>query len=167
MGRPYLVDGQKRLYAFSPSQGKLNEETRFLTGPVSAARMEALHRALDNSVDFLRHVASERNLVQSPEYSERAEIQRKPVQLSESIEIDPDRNYSSDERKMFLRQYKAECKVHGVKMTNPIIGNTAKPTWNNRTPVEKWSHGKDPRYNTPDVNRRILSVLKNKPHIPK
>jgi len=73
---------------------------------------------------------------------------------------------SAAERRAALEAYKRECREAGVKVTNLMIAKAADPNWNDRTPVEKWVKAKDPRYNTPPVDRKIRAVFRTKPHIP-
>lgn len=71
---------------------------------------------------------------------------------------------ASGERREMLRAYKEECRRNGVKVTDDMIAKAARPTWNDRTPIQRWVRN----YRTSagdDV--AIRKVLQKKPHLPK
>ncbi|MCU1339313.1 MAG: hypothetical protein JWO19_4894 [Bryobacterales bacterium] len=70
-------------------------------------------------------------------------------------------------RRQAIRDYRSEGKAAGIRITAKMIAMAADKNWNDRTPVEKWIVGKDPRYCTIAVDSKIRKVLIEKPHLPK
>ena len=67
------------------------------------------------------------------------------------------------QRKALLQAYNAECAKHGIRVTDRMIAAAARPTWHDRTPVQRWKRN-DPRC-TPGDDSAIRAVLKKKPHL--
>lgn len=68
------------------------------------------------------------------------------------------------QRKRLRDEYKAECKKHGIKVTDEMIAHAANSSWNTRDPVQKWL-ACHPNYE--QTGHRIREVFRKKPHLSK
>ncbi len=67
------------------------------------------------------------------------------------------------QRTSLLNDYVAQCKARGVKITDKMIAKAARPSWNERTPVQRWKRN-DPK-STHSDDQAIRRVLTEKPHL--
>jgi hypothetical protein len=67
------------------------------------------------------------------------------------------------ERKALLQAYVSECAEHRIRVTDRMIAEAARPTWHDRTPVQRWK--RNDRRCTPGDDSAIRAVLKKKPHL--
>ncbi len=67
-------------------------------------------------------------------------------------------------RRKLCNDYKAECRLAGVRVTDEMIAKAANPRWHSRANIQKWL-ACDPNYDGwPD--RQIRTVFLNKHHLP-
>jgi len=78
---------------------------------------------------------------------------------TEEIEIDP----IAVDRAELLHRNKAEGKKLGITITDEMIAEAARPSWHDRTPVQRWKRN-DSR-STPGDDAAIQRVLKLRPHL--
>lgn len=69
----------------------------------------------------------------------------------------------ASERAALLHAYKGECAAHGIRVTDQMIAAAARPTWHDRTPVQRWK--RNDRRCTPGDDSAIRTVLRKKPHL--
>lgn len=74
-------------------------------------------------------------------------------------------NHIVEERTSLLRAYKTDGMKRGVRITDKMIAKAARPTWNDRTPIQRWR--RNDRRSTPGDDAAIRRVLKEQPHLKK
>jgi hypothetical protein len=83
--------------------------------------------------------------------------------IGPSPEESPKISERRKERRGLRDQYKTECKLQGVTVTDKMIAEAASSKWHCRTTIQKWL-ACDPRYDG-ESDRLIRSVFVRKPHI--
>jgi hypothetical protein len=67
------------------------------------------------------------------------------------------------EREQLLSAYRDEARRRGIRITDKMVAEAARPTWHDRTPVQRWKRN-DPRSNSGD-DVAIRRVLRQRPHL--
>jgi hypothetical protein len=95
-----------------------------------------------------------------------------PTECGDVVEDDEGLDHVAAERQQLLLAYKADGKRQGIKITDLMIAEAAKPgKWNTRFPVAWWkSNKKDENGNRligPREDAAIRRVLTDRPHLKK
>jgi hypothetical protein len=67
------------------------------------------------------------------------------------------------QHKALIDAYKREGKERRIKITDKMIAKAACPSWNDRTPVQRWK--RNDRRSTKAEDLKIRAVLHKKPHL--